>query len=399
MLDTAPKLMLHETAQSLSGVDALLAHCNKLGLDPRKLAQEAELDADRVETQASYLRRSECLRLWEAAQRLARDPLLHLHVVEHAPVGSYPYVERAFANAPSLEEALRLECQLLATLDPGVGLRLEAGGQESGLMLPSQVRIEPPRRWEIEHLFAVYAVLARQLVAPSLVPQRVQLSAKAPRDFREVERVFGCRVDYGCADDRLLFRRADLQLAGPSPCAEVFGWLKEEMDALEHASKTVLLPQQVRKLVRHRLAHGPSISQVAKKLALSQRTLQRRLSEHETTFSDLVLEVRQHYAREWLGERRKSMLEIAEKLGYSDSSAFSRAFKRWTGLCPIQFRQRGTASEQETPPIDPATQPASPLSDRDICQVIPLRFQDNRPLVPSAWLPELKCAATGAAQP
>ena len=82
----------------------------------------------------------------------------------------------------------------------------------------------------------------------------------------------------------------------------------------------------------------PTLSHIAKHLALSPRTLQRRLGEHALRFADLLDATREGLARSYLNDRKISMAEVAYLLGYSEQSAFNRAFKRWTGVSPTQFR-------------------------------------------------------------
>ena len=77
---------------------------------------------------------------------------------------------------------------------------------------------------------------------------------------------------------------------------------------------------------------------MAKQLHLSARTLQRRLAEHHTTFQDAVDAVRSELARQYLKDPRLGVSEVAFRLGYSDLSTFDRAFKRWTGMTPREFR-------------------------------------------------------------
>jgi AraC-like DNA-binding protein len=78
---------------------------------------------------------------------------------------------------------------------------------------------------------------------------------------------------------------------------------------------------------------------VAKRLAMSERTLQRRLAEAGTSYVDLLSEVRSDLAKDYLKSSRTSLTEIAWLLGFSEQSAFSRAFKRWTGSSPAQYRK------------------------------------------------------------
>ena len=99
---------------------------------------------------------------------------------------------------------------------------------------------------------------------------------------------------------------------------------------------------KVRHLISTSLGDGlPDLNQVASQLGMSARTLQRKLGEHDMVFSDLLEAVCKSIATEYVLHTDYSITEIALMLGYNDLSAFSRAFKRWTGMGPALARQEG----------------------------------------------------------
>lgn len=83
----------------------------------------------------------------------------------------------------------------------------------------------------------------------------------------------------------------------------------------------------------------PSLVRVAKKVALSPRTLQRRLNEYGVDFKKLTDDTRRRFAMKYLKDRNNTLTQIAFLLGYSEVSAFNRAFKRWTGSTPLKYRK------------------------------------------------------------
>jgi AraC-like DNA-binding protein len=96
---------------------------------------------------------------------------------------------------------------------------------------------------------------------------------------------------------------------------------------------------------RHAIAEAmrdgdPKLARVAKKLAMSSRTLQRRVKEHGVDFKKLVDDTRRRFALNYLKERKHTLTEVAFLLGYSELSALNRAFKRWTGSTPLDYRRR-----------------------------------------------------------
>jgi AraC-like DNA-binding protein len=155
-----------------------------------------------------------------------------------------------------------------------------------------------------------------------------------------VEERLGCPIRYGAGETLLAFPRAvaDLPVRGHDPA--LLQILERHAATLhEQVPAESSVSAQVRGLVRDALPHGePAQAEVARKLAMSERTLQRRLRDERTTFAALVEGVRAEVAKRHLTERRMAVYEIAFLLGYSDPSAFHRAFRRWTGVTPQAFR-------------------------------------------------------------
>lgn len=117
-------------------------------------------------------------------------------------------------------------------------------------------------------------------------------------------------------------------------------------DLIEELPKTQTLVDSVKELVRVRLSgKPPSLAAISQLLAVQQRTLQRRLDAQGVSFSDLISQVREEEARRYLEDTSTEVKEISYFLGFSDPSAFIKAFKRSTGLTPIAYRERHRADK------------------------------------------------------
>ena len=113
-------------------------------------------------------------------------------------------------------------------------------------------------------------------------------------------------------------------------------------DALARRSGQEPAPlDQVHQLIAEALQQGlPTLGQIARRMAVSERTLRRRLEEQGTTFRAVLDETRARISRSYVSDRRLPLSEVAFLLGFSEPSAFHRAFKRWTGSTPAAFRSR-----------------------------------------------------------
>jgi AraC-like DNA-binding protein len=115
---------------------------------------------------------------------------------------------------------------------------------------------------------------------------------------------------------------------------------KHAEQTLSEIPSTRSLTDKVRQLVAKELAHGhPTAAQVAHKLHTSPRTLARKLEAEGTTFTDLLDDLRRRLALQYLGSRDVALSELTFLLGFSHTAAFHRAFKRWTGQTPLEYRR------------------------------------------------------------
>jgi len=177
-----------------------------------------------------------------------------------------------------------------------------------------------------------------------------------PDDAERQETWFGCPVAWGGAEWEVAFEAELLDRALPLANPQLSSYLARRANAL-HAA----LPSdtgdagRVRQEVAFRLAHGePTVVDVARRLAMSPRTLHRRLREESTTFSDIVESLRRERAESLLADGAMSASQVAVLLGYAEPAAFFRAFRRWTGMTPSAWRS-GVAGRASAATAEGAT--------------------------------------------
>jgi len=192
------------------------------------------------------------------------------------------------------------------------------------------------------------AVLAlfRQTLGPQTAPRCVRFRHPAPPDLKPYDAYFRCPVTFGDTVNQIHFARAVWDTSPPQANTMSYRFFANQcrrLSALMHE------PLCYADVVRSRLRAAtpiPALLAVVRELHLTKRTLQRRLDDEGTSFSALLAEVRLERARELM--RRSGMQNdaIARSLGFDDASAFSRAFKAWTGVSPRQYRRElsGTAA-------------------------------------------------------
>jgi AraC-like DNA-binding protein len=193
----------------------------------------------------------------------------------------------------------------------------------------------------MEAAVAVGLRLMQHLSGDDWRPLRVELAHPAPRSKAEHVRVFGAPVAFGARRSGLVLDAAVLDRPVPAADRRLLPLVERHLDELLAARAPDAFVAQVREAIAESLCDGsPSIRTLAKRTGMSVRTFQRRLDERGIVFRELVAEIRQELARRYLAESTTNLTEVAFLLGYSELSAFDRAFRRWTGSTPLAMRRR-----------------------------------------------------------
>jgi AraC-like DNA-binding protein len=187
---------------------------------------------------------------------------------------------------------------------------------------------------------------ARLLTGTRVVPREVVLSHAAPEDVSDasaLEAFFGSPVRFSAECDAMVFRAEDLALRLGHADPQLGAFLRDlaNQALTEHASEPSPL-DRIREIIADELQRGvPTLERVAHRMATSARTLRRRLEENGTSFRALLDSSRADLARSYVSDQTLSLTEIAFVLGFSEPSAFNRAFKRWTQTTPAAWRAKG----------------------------------------------------------
>ncbi|MBK1634797.1 AraC family transcriptional regulator [Rhodovulum adriaticum] len=183
--------------------------------------------------------------------------------------------------------------------------------------------------------------IARQVCPVPLTPVEVLIRHPAPRRVAAHEEWFGCPVRFGADLDAILY--ADEMLARPNILGDegISHYLTTHLDAkLSEITREPDLVMQAKAAIAQALSEGaPKMTEIASGLGLSARSFHRRLSEHGMTFQGLTEETRRDLAEGLLRDQTHSLAEIAFLTGFSEQSAFTRAFKRWVGTTPATYRR------------------------------------------------------------
>ena len=268
---------------------------------------------------------------WAEALRLTGDKALALTLADALPPGAFGIVEYVCRSAPTLRAALEQWCRYLAILDDAVEVGLVDHGTETALRVITESEAPAPASHEL--CFALVLARARELV-PGLRVAEVRFTHRVADDARH-RAFFGAPVRFGATHTELVFDRATLDLALTSADPNLLAILLPTAEE-KRARKATDAPMtdRVRRQLRSALSNADTqLDVLAKRLGMTGRSLQRRLKDEGTSFQALRESTRRDLADQYLG-KGLSFSEIAFLLGFSEASAFFRAFKRWTGLTP-----------------------------------------------------------------
>jgi AraC-like DNA-binding protein len=193
----------------------------------------------------------------------------------------------------------------------------------------------------VDYVFAALVTRIRMRIRPALAVAAVELRQPEPAAAARYRQVFDAPVRFGATADRLRFSGTEWEQPTVAGDAALAGLLEEHARILAARTPAAVagFVGVVQRAVTSRLPEGPSAEAVARELNMSVRTLQRRLGACGTTFHDVSDAVLARLAAGYLADPAVSVSEVAFLLGFSEQSAFNRAFRRWTGKSPGRWRR------------------------------------------------------------
>ncbi len=221
----------------------------------------------------------------------------------------------------------------------------EAAGEHVIELHRAEGATDLPRSYA-EYTVAALVLRTQAASNTSWHPKRVDFCFPAPADTREHERLLACPLRFGVAPTAVVLSDASWHTPVHEPDPMLLGVLEAHarsmMNALQVEPPVVLL---VRRALVDSLHGGRcDLPSVARRAGASERTLQRRLSEAGVSFAELLDQTRRSLAESYLQQADVAIGEVSFLLGYSEQSAFSRAFKRWTGASPASFRRAAAST-------------------------------------------------------
>ncbi|WP_410768807.1 helix-turn-helix domain-containing protein [Fontibacillus sp. BL9] len=309
----------------------------QIGIAAHDVARKAQLPltiiTEPTVTTAQYFA------IWQAYSDLVGDTAKG--IIELATVfetAKYPPPVLATYHARDYRDALKRMARY-KQLCPPESLRITEEGEHCTIVLEwlNTEQSGPPLLVGITLAFLVE--LGRRGTGQHLTARLVEFS-DSMGDVQALETYFGCKIEMGAKCNRLTLHRSDLDRPFVSYNEELLEILTPALDqSLDERQRTRSTTEKVKWIMKRSLTGGrPDIQNIAKELGMSDRTLQRRLTEENTSFKHLLSEARHEQAREYLADPSLDIKEVAFLIGYEDQNSFYRAFRLWEGDTPSQWR-------------------------------------------------------------
>jgi AraC-like DNA-binding protein len=282
---------------------------------------------------------SEAHALLEGAIAYAGDPALGLKAGRALSLGDGGALDYAMHALTTVQEAIEVAHRYIRLLNDALEIGIEIDGERAIVRLDSHVVL--PRAAEDFMMSSLFAIHMRRLVLGASELE-CWLSQPAPGDTTEHARTFGsAQLRFGAPYCAFVFERKWLQAPLASADFKLYAVLHKQVErALSELPRVLSFTETVRRLIADRLSRGhPTAATVASALGMSPRTLSRRLSQEGTSFGPVLEELRRRLAFSYLGQAQIGIAEVAFLLGFSQPEAFHRAFRRWTGQTPREYRR------------------------------------------------------------
>lgn len=247
----------------------------------------------------------------------------------------------------SVREAVQCALRYLPLSTAYCKLAIFRGPHEYGISVDASAIPHHLRQFLLERDMATAVRLFDELALSGLQILRLEFQGRPPAHADRIEALSGIAPHYGCSRNALVLRRQDAELPLPMYDAHLVRLLEEQCRAQLDRRQVGGITGQVRQLLLGAAGLAASFEDVASQLAMAPRSLHRRLTEEGTSFRNLVEAERKQLAGQLLESTEMKQDDLAFQLGYGDSTAFARAFRRWFGQSPSEYRKLSKVSPRD----------------------------------------------------
>lgn len=333
----APLLVIRKAVQSGYDRDLLLSRSN--------LAPEELSDPEK------RIPREKLSRLWIAIEDEYDDRFFGLEVGSSVTLQDLGVLGYTMRHSETLGHAMKKLETFGKLLSDDVNIIVDVDHGAPQIRLDASISLIAIRH-PIHCRLAIIVAIARELISSELDPRRIHLPEFLSDDSGQLDDFFRCAITSGAQNAMVVFEEEDWRRRIDPRDPQLEGYLNDYAKHLiKNFPNSNTLVAQIEFALSNRLGNGePGLSTIAGDLDMSVRSIQRHLTAEETSYKEVLDNFRRTQALDLLSDRRHTIQEVAELLGYHEPSGFYRAFHRWMGIPPNQYRAQQVAKASESRP-------------------------------------------------
>jgi AraC-like DNA-binding protein len=323
---------------SVKAILPLLEYLENEGFDLKTILKRVDIPQSALEDTSTRFPKRKFQALWQLASEVTGDPAIALRVSTMVKTNTLGIIGYLASVSESGRNAFELVRGLTPLLWENVECDLESDGEVAFLRCSTD-SIPQASRFITEYATGLAVTMSRVFGAARADPLEARFSYSAPAYADEYERILRLPIRFDAGEDGVLLPISMMDSLNPSADAALRLLLERyAADQLARIPTSAPFFQRVRARILSMLPlGGVTADTIAAQFSMSNRTLRRRLQEESTSYQDILDDVRVELARHYLTKEKRRIDEVALLLGFSDPSAFTKAFRRWTGQTPADF--------------------------------------------------------------
>lgn len=322
------------------------------GVDDRALLRQVGLDPGRLQSPELRVTQAQATEFVIRAIIESGEPGLGIMLASKFRMKLHGALGTAVMSSRTLGEALELMSRYLTLRAPHLSVDQSIDDDQAVFRIVCDIDSGPMQGFIMDAVLYGCVIMSSQLLDAPIAGSCIRRQGREPGHFQRFRPQIPVPVHFEADDNAIVIPASELSAPLRFSDERLAATSRAQCeDALVQLSRDAGFTARVRRVIESGHPFPPGLARVAHTLSVSERTLKRRLLEENSRYQALVDEVRLERARELLARTRLNLGQIADALGYADSANFTRAFKRWTGVSPSDYRSRSsTALESVSAP-------------------------------------------------